>query len=126
ALRTLYVIVDSRTGLRPSDWRFLEALGSDGPEKVFIMTKCDLVIPRNLAKVATIVLEDIRCVPKASQRLIMISSRMGQGMHDLRSDLCARAVTWEKQAKRRAERKAKEGGPNTQAFSDGFDKECGL
>lgn len=108
ALRALYVLVDARTGLKPSDWQWLQLLGPSGPEKIFVLTKTDLVIPWNLAKVATMVLEDIQSVPKASQRLIMVSARQGNGMHDLRQDLARRAMVWAKQAQRRAERLAKE------------------
>lgn len=104
ALRTLYILVDARTGLRPRDWEWLQLVGSEGPQKIFILTKCDLVPPWDLGKVATIVLEDIRCVPKASQRLIMVSAREGQGMHDLRMDLCERAVVWSKRVEARRRR----------------------
>ena len=42
-------------------WRMQENVG-----QVFILTKCDMVIPKTLAKVATIVLEDIKSIPKSS------------------------------------------------------------
>jgi len=42
-------------------WRMQENAG-----QVFILTKCDMVIPKSLAKVATIVLEDIKSIPKSS------------------------------------------------------------
>ncbi|CAK8989337.1 unnamed protein product [Durusdinium trenchii] len=101
SLRILYCLVDARTGIRPSDWNFYASLGDDGPEKIFILTKCDMVVPKMLGKVATLVLEDIRSVPRSSQRLIMVSARMGQGMHDLRCHLCSRAVSMVQEVKRR-------------------------
>lgn len=104
SLRLLYCLVDARTGIRPCDWKFYASLGEKGPEKVFILTKCDMVIPKSLAKVATIVLEDIKSIPKSSQRLIMASARMGQGMHDLRCHLCSRAVSMIREVKKRQEK----------------------
>ncbi|CAJ1328392.1 unnamed protein product [Effrenium voratum] len=103
SLRLLYCLVDARTGIRPSDWNFYAQLGDKGPEKVFVLTKCDMVVPKMLAKVATLVLEDIQSIPRSSQRLIMASARLGQGMHDLRCHLCSRAVTMMRQVKRRQE-----------------------
>jgi len=107
ALRTIYVLVDARCGLRLGDWNWLDMLGDQGPEKVFILTKCDLVVPKTLGKMATAVLQDIRCVPRASDRLLMVSSRCGHGMHELRYELCARAVHWAEKAKKHTERRAK-------------------
>eukprot|EP00434_Breviolum_minutum_P014441 symbB.v1.2.012732.t1/scaffold878.1/size155624/3 len=63
-----------------------------------------MVIPKTLGKVATLVLEDIKGVPRSSQRLIMVSARMGQGMHDLRSHLCAKAVSMLREVKKRQEK----------------------
>ena len=34
------------------DWEFLEMLGARGPQKVFVLTKCDRVKPALLAKSA--------------------------------------------------------------------------
>jgi len=103
SLRLLYCLVDARTGIRPTDWRFYASLGNRGPEKVFILTKCDMVVPKMLAKVATLVLEDIQSIPRSSQRLIMVSARQGQGLHDLRCHLCSRAVMLMRELRRRQE-----------------------
>jgi len=104
ALRTLYVLIDARTGLTPADWRFMSMLGTGGPEKVFILTKTDLVPVRIVAKIATMVLQDLRCIPRASQRLVMVSARMGNGMHDLRQHICERVVAWAKRMQQRSAR----------------------
>jgi len=104
ALRALYVLIDARCGLRPRDWEWLQLLGDAGPEKFFVLTKSDLVTPKDLAKVATIVLQDLQCVPRTSQRLLILSARNGTGMHDLRYHMAARAIAWEKQAQKNAER----------------------
>lgn len=101
ALRGLYVLIDARCGLRPSDWRWLQQLGLGGPEKTFVLTKCDQVLPRRLGKIARVVLEDLKLIPRAQQRLIMVSSKQGQGMHDLRMQLCARSVELANRARRR-------------------------
>lgn len=50
SLRILYCLVDARTGIRPSDWNFYASLGDDGPEKIFILTKCDLATSPKLQK----------------------------------------------------------------------------
>lgn len=102
ALRAIYILVDARTAFKPQDWKFLSSLGDTGPQKIFVMTKCDLVIPWSLAQVGTMVLQDMECVPRAVQRLIMVSSRLGQGMHELRMDIAARAIAWAEQAQKRA------------------------
>eukprot|EP00931_Biecheleriopsis_adriatica_P059209 TRINITY_DN35394_c0_g1_i1.p1 TRINITY_DN35394_c0_g1~~TRINITY_DN35394_c0_g1_i1.p1 ORF type:complete len:505 (+),score=91.14 TRINITY_DN35394_c0_g1_i1:163-1515(+) len=107
SLRTLYVLVDARTGLQDSDTKFFADLGDRGPEKVFILTKSDMVVPKYLAKSATLVLQDIKFVPRSSQRLIIVSSRLGQGMHDLRCHLCSRAIAMVKEQQKRSELKAK-------------------
>ncbi|CAK0840790.1 unnamed protein product [Prorocentrum cordatum] len=96
SLRLVYFLVDARSGLRPPDWRFLAHLGAEGPQRAFIMTKCDMLPPGDLAKAATVALQDLKSVPKASPRLLMVSSREGNGMHDLRMDLCSRVVAWSK------------------------------
>mmetsp|Transcript_36922 Transcript_36922/g.117483 ORF Transcript_36922/g.117483 Transcript_36922/m.117483 type:complete len:541 (-) Transcript_36922:149-1771(-) len=108
ALRAIYILLDARTGLRPRDWEWLQVMGDMGPERIFVLTKTDLVIPKILAKTAKIVLEDIRCVPRTRQRLIMVSARLGNGMHDLRYHIATRAVAWAQQAQERAERIARE------------------
>lgn len=106
ALRALYVLIDARCGLKPSDWNFLSMLGNEGPDKIFVMTKCDMVDPWNLAKVATMVLEDIEGLPNCGQRLLMVSAKNGAGMHELRHDISGRAIAWAKRARMRAERVA--------------------
>eukprot|EP00439_Symbiodinium_sp_Y106_P035908 s1497_g4.t1 len=62
-----------------------------------------MVVPKMLAKVATLVLEDIQSIPRSSQRLIMVSARQGQGLHDLRCHLCSRAVMLMREIRRRQE-----------------------
>jgi len=107
ALRMLYVLIDARSGLSPLDWEFMKLLDSKGPEKVFVLTKTDLVRPKMLPKVATMVLEDLRCIPRASQRLVMVSAREGNGMHDLRQNMCERIVAWAKRMQQRSTRSAR-------------------
>jgi len=104
ALRLLYVLIDARCGLRPRDWEWLQLLGDSGPEKCFVLTKSDLVTPKDLAKVATIVLQDLESVPRSSKRLLIISARNGTGMHDLRVHMASRAIAWERQANKNAKR----------------------
>ena len=49
---------------KSSVWNLCKVVLNVG--QVFILTKCDMVIPKTLAKVATIVLEDIKSIPKSS------------------------------------------------------------
>eukprot|EP00445_Apocalathium_hangoei_P009832 CAMPEP_0203870656 /NCGR_PEP_ID=MMETSP0359-20131031/18346_1 /ASSEMBLY_ACC=CAM_ASM_000338 /TAXON_ID=268821 /ORGANISM="Scrippsiella Hangoei, Strain SHTV-5" /LENGTH=572 /DNA_ID=CAMNT_0050789325 /DNA_START=6 /DNA_END=1724 /DNA_ORIENTATION=- len=96
SLRALYVLVDPRYGLRDADWDFLQFLGNRGPERIFVLTKCDMMRPKWLSKSATCVLMDIQQLPKTSPRLLMVSSKSGQGMHEVRMDLAARALRLQK------------------------------
>jgi len=109
ALRVVYILIDARSGLKPIDWQFLQTLGDEGPEKVFVLTKADLRVPWSLGKMCTATLQDIQCVPKASKRLIVVSARNGNGLHDLRQDLARRSMEWAAQAnKSEAMRQKKE------------------
>eukprot|EP00929_Paragymnodinium_shiwhaense_P070064 TRINITY_DN35441_c0_g1_i1.p1 TRINITY_DN35441_c0_g1~~TRINITY_DN35441_c0_g1_i1.p1 ORF type:complete len:547 (-),score=82.04 TRINITY_DN35441_c0_g1_i1:115-1689(-) len=102
ALRALYILVDARKGLRHVDWNWLQFFGNVGPPRVFVMTKCDLLKPKYVARSATALLDDIKIIPRASDRLLMVSARLGHGMHDFRKDICARAVNWAEQARKKA------------------------
>lgn len=55
---------DLQLGVSNSQFGIFGKLENAG--QVFILTKCDMVIPKTLAKVATIVLEDIKSIPKSS------------------------------------------------------------
>mmetsp|Transcript_58753 Transcript_58753/g.140008 ORF Transcript_58753/g.140008 Transcript_58753/m.140008 type:complete len:493 (+) Transcript_58753:63-1541(+) len=98
ALRCVYVLIESRRGIRPPDWEWLSMMGSQGPEKVFVITKCDLTPPKILARAATLMLRDLEGMPNISSRMILVSAKKGNGMHDLRTDMCKRAIGWAKEA----------------------------
>lgn len=121
ALKAMYVLIDARSGFVPSDLDWLQMLGPAGPEKQVVLTKTDKVVPKSLAKVATMVLEDIKDMPRTSQRLIMASARVGSGMHELRHDLCARSVGWVRRAVRKAERQQASSQQAVQRESESFE-----
>lgn len=122
ALRCVYICIDAQWGLQPEDWYFLSLLGTEGPKLVFVLTKADLKVPRRLAKVSTLVLQDIARLPNASKRLLITSAKDGRGMHEFRYDIARRSLLYAKQVmvarKRLKQREAARHAPPPPSLQD--------
>eukprot|EP00931_Biecheleriopsis_adriatica_P106566 TRINITY_DN8099_c0_g1_i1.p1 TRINITY_DN8099_c0_g1~~TRINITY_DN8099_c0_g1_i1.p1 ORF type:complete len:438 (-),score=59.78 TRINITY_DN8099_c0_g1_i1:7-1167(-) len=90
SLKALYVLIDARIGFRYSDHEWLEDLGKEGPVKQIILTKCDLVPPKDLIKIASLARSDLEQFRRVDRKLLLCSSAWQTGMHDIRLDVCKR------------------------------------
>mmetsp|Transcript_116757 Transcript_116757/g.341834 ORF Transcript_116757/g.341834 Transcript_116757/m.341834 type:complete len:404 (+) Transcript_116757:74-1285(+) len=90
SLRVLYVLIDARHGFKRTDHEWLKELGGDGPMKQIVLTKCDLVAPRRLIKIASLARSDLEAFRRVNHRLLLCSAKTEAGVHDLRIDICRR------------------------------------
>lgn len=88
SLKVCYILIDARHGFKRSDHEWLHEIGSTGPVKQVILTKTDLVSPDELVKTASVVRADLEQHKRMAQKLIMVSARHWQGIHDIRADIC--------------------------------------
>jgi len=90
SLRALYVLIDARHGFKKTDHEWLRDLGGDGPMKQVVLTKCDLVAPQRLIKIASLARSDLEAFRRVDHKLLLCSSMTEAGIHDLRVDICRR------------------------------------
>lgn len=90
SLRALYVLIDARHGFKRTDHEWLGELGTDGPPKQIILTKCDLVAPKRLVKIASLARSDLEAFRRVEHKLLLCSSVTEAGVHDIRLDICRR------------------------------------
>eukprot|EP00940_MAST-03C_sp_MAST-3C-sp2_P003396 g3396.t1 len=85
ALRTVYVLVDGRHGLKPSDLAFCEKLNEAKRRFAVVLTKGDLVDQKQLAKMIWYVREQIRPMTYADIDVFPLSSKTLSGVPELQS-----------------------------------------
>lgn len=90
SLVCLYVLIDARHGFKMTDHEWLTALGRQGPPKQIILTKCDLVAPKKLIKVASLVRSDLEGHKRIQQKVLLASTPWGLGLHEIRKDMVLR------------------------------------
>lgn len=90
SLKGVYVLIDARHGFKSTDHEWLAELGNDGPMKQVVLTKCDLVAPKQLIKIASIVRSDLEAHKRVEHRLLLCSSTFMSGLHEIRQDICRR------------------------------------
>lgn len=90
SLRGLYVLVDARHGFKWSDHEWLSELGSAGPMKQVVLTKCDMVPRNRLIQIASLARSDLERYKRVERKIILCSSAWLTGFHDLRRDICQR------------------------------------
>uniref|UniRef100_A0A7S1QLK2 EngB-type G domain-containing protein n=1 Tax=Alexandrium catenella TaxID=2925 RepID=A0A7S1QLK2_ALECA len=90
SLKCLYVLIDARHGFKKTDHEWLYELGSDGPMKQIVITKCDLVAPKKLIRIASIARSDLEAFKRVEHKLLLCSSVTEAGVHDLRVDIVRR------------------------------------
>jgi len=90
SLKCIYVLIDARHGFKRADHEWLEELGNVGPTKQVILTKCDLLTPKDLVKMASLVRSDLEVHRRVEQKLLLSSTTTYSGIHEIRLDLCRR------------------------------------
>jgi len=84
-LARVYVLVDSRHGLKPGDGSILGALSQAAVSHQIVLTKCDQVSEAALARCGDIIKAAIAKRPAAFPDLIATSARSGEGIESLRA-----------------------------------------
>jgi len=84
-LARVYVLVDARHGLKPTDDLAFEALGQSAVSHQVVLTKCDEVKPAELAKRISEVETALGKRPAAFPGVLATSSRDGTGISELRA-----------------------------------------
>jgi GTP-binding protein len=84
-LARVYVLVDSRHGLKPGDEEILGALSQAAVSHQIVLTKCDQVSEAALAERGNAIKAAIAKRPAAFPDLIATSARSGEGIENLRA-----------------------------------------
>jgi GTP-binding protein len=88
-LKRVYLLVDSRHGLKPPDAEALDALDQAAVSYQVVLTKADKIKPSELARVEEATLKAISRRPAAFPRLLATSSEKGLGLPELRAEIAA-------------------------------------
>ena len=84
-LARVYVLVDARHGLKPTDDPAFDALGQPAVSHQVVLTKCDEVKPAELAERINEVETALAKRPAAFPAVLATSSREGTGIRELRA-----------------------------------------
>jgi GTP-binding protein len=84
-LARVYVLVDARHGLKPTDAPVLDALGQVAVSHQVVLTKCDAVKPDELAHRRAEVAAALAKRPAAFPGVLTTSARDGNGIPELRA-----------------------------------------
>jgi GTP-binding protein len=84
-LARVYVLIDSRHGLKSTDEDMLDTLSRAGVSHQIVLTKCDQIHEAALAERAKTIKAAIAKRPAAFPELIATSARNGRGIEDLRA-----------------------------------------
>ncbi|KAL2629806.1 hypothetical protein R1flu_014492 [Riccia fluitans] len=91
-LKRVCLLVDAKWGLRPKDQELIQLMESSRTRYQIILTKTDILPPLDLARRATQILQILKDHRSLIQPLIMVSSKNGAGLSNLRASL-ARVVS---------------------------------
>ena len=91
-LKRVFILVDSRHGLKASDETIMNELDGAAVSYQVVLTKADKVKPRALAAVQAQVAEAIRRRPAAYPVVLATSSERGDGIEELRDEIAAFAM----------------------------------
>ena len=84
-LARVYVLIDARHGLKPTDDPTLDALGSAAVSYQIVLTKADQVKKAALEETMAAMAEKLRKHPAAFPEMLVTSSRDGGGMAEMRA-----------------------------------------
>jgi GTP-binding protein len=85
SLARVYVLVDSRHGLKEVDNEILKTLDRSAVSYQIVLTKCDQVKPADLEACIDATKAALKTHPAAFPEILTTSSRTGAGMADLRA-----------------------------------------
>jgi len=86
-LRRVLLLIDARQGLKPSDKEMISYLERYGVGWQIVVTKCDKVVPKDLAKRLAVLQEDTADYHKMAGQPIPVSALKRKGMQTLRETL---------------------------------------
>lgn len=86
-LKRVYLLIDSRHGLKAVDTEALDALDTSAVSYQVVLTKTDKIKPAEVAKVVEATLKGISKRPAAFPRVIATSSEKGAGIPELRAEI---------------------------------------
>ncbi|MEL6750973.1 MAG: ribosome biogenesis GTP-binding protein YihA/YsxC [Pseudomonadota bacterium] len=86
-LRRVYVLVDSRHGLKPKDGEVMDLLDKAAVSYQVVLTKADKIKPPALDKLKDATLAAIAKRPAAFPRIAATSSAKAQGIDDLKAEI---------------------------------------
>ncbi|HYE43877.1 MAG TPA: ribosome biogenesis GTP-binding protein YihA/YsxC [Caulobacteraceae bacterium] len=86
-LKRVYLLIDSRHGLKAVDSEALDALDTSAVSYQVVLTKTDKIKPAEVAKVVEATLKGISKRPAAFPRVIATSSEKGTGIPELRAEI---------------------------------------
>ena len=88
-LKRVYLLVDARHGLKPSDAEALDALDQAAVSYQIVLTKADKLKPAEVEKVTAATLAAVAKRPAAFPRVLATSSETGLGIPELRAEIAA-------------------------------------
>ena len=86
-LKRVYLLIDSRHGLKDPDTEALDALDTAAVSYQIVLTKADKIKPAEVDKVVADTLKAIAKRPAAFPRVLATSSEKGLGLPDLRAEI---------------------------------------
>lgn len=86
-LKRVYLLIDSRHGLKSVDAEALDALDLSAVSYQVVLTKADKIKPAEAEKVAAETLKAISKRPAAFPRVLVTSSEKGAGLPELRAEI---------------------------------------
>lgn len=88
-LRRVYLLIDSRHGLKPVDSKALDALDKAAVSYQIVLTKCDKPTPEELSAIIAATRAGIAKRPAAHPDIISTSALTVQGIEQLRAEIAA-------------------------------------
>ncbi len=91
SLKRVFVLIDSRHGVKPHDGDVMEVLDEAAVNYQLVLTKADKIKPTELAEIAIATAAVIAKRPAAHPEIIATSSETGFGIEVLRAEIAALA-----------------------------------
>ncbi len=88
-LKRVYLLIDSRHGLKPVDAEAMDALDQAAVSYQLVLTKADKLKPADAAATADAAHAAISKRPAAFPRVQLTSAETGFGLAELRAEICA-------------------------------------
>lgn len=92
SLKRVFLLIDSRHGLKPADVEVMDALDRAASVYHIVLTKTDKIKPSELAAVIAATAKAIARRPGAFPRIAAVSSHSGDGIDVLRAEIAALAA----------------------------------